>query len=366
MGDISKLLKTHIQKAKPYSPTAALRLLKPRAKGSGFIRLQGNELPFGISPKVQQAIIDALPEAHLYPDSSYYDVMKALAEYTGFDAKALVLANGSTQFIDSLYHGFINQGDSVLFIPPDYGPYRIRLRICGGKAQLASRPPPDYNWDFDKVIDAITPETKVVVVVSPNNPCGDCTPEAGLRRLLEKDLLVVVDEAYYEFADSTLVHLVKEYENLIVTRTFAKVFGFAGLRLGYAITTPELAKYLTKVIHHFPVNRLTAAAAVAALKDKEFLEFVRREIRTNRVYLEQELNKIEGVRAFPSQTNFVLAQLSKPGLTSGKIATKLLLRGILIRDYTGKAGLEGEFIRITVGTKEQNKAVVQIIASAFS
>ncbi len=364
MGKISKLLKPYIQEAKPYSPTAHLRLLY--AERPKYIRLQANELPFGISPKVKQAIIDALPEAHLYPDSSYYDVKQALAKYTGFDDTHLVLANGSTQFLDGLYYGFINPGDSVLFIPPDYGPYRIRLAICGGKAQFAPRPPPDYSWNFDKAVDAITPETKVVVVVSPNNPCGDCVPEAGLRQLLDRDILVVVDEAYYEFADSTLVHLVKKYENLIVTRTFAKVFGFAGLRLGYAITSPDLATYLSKVLHHFPVNRLTAAAAVAALADTEFLDYVRREIRANRTYLEQGLDRIDGVRSFPSQTNFVLSQLTKQGISSSDVTQKLQDEGILVRDYTGKAGLEGEFIRITVGTIEQNKAVIQGITTAIT
>jgi histidinol-phosphate aminotransferase len=364
MGNITKLLKPYIQEASPYSPTAHLRQLY--AQRSDYIRLQANELPFGISPKVKQAIIDALPKAHLYPDSAYHDVKQALAQYTGFDESHLVLANGSTQFLDGFYHGFINPGDSVLFIPPDYGPYRIRLAICGGKPQFAPRAPPEYSWDFDQVVDAITPETKVVVVVSPNNPCGDCVPETGLRQLLDQDVLVVVDEAYFEFADSTLVHLVKNYENLIVTRTFAKVFGFAGLRLGYAITTPELATYLGKVLHHFPVNRLTAAAAVAALTDAEFLNYVRREIRANRTYLEKGLNKLDGVRAFPSQTNFVLSQLTKTSVASSQVTQKLLENGILVRDYTGKAGLEGEFIRITVGTKEQNKAVIQGIKTAIN
>jgi histidinol-phosphate aminotransferase len=178
-------------------------------------------------------------------------------------------------------------------------------------------------------------------------------------------VLVVLDEAYFEFADTTMVHLVNKYENLIVTRTFAKVFGFAGLRLGYAITTPELANYLAKVLHHFPVNRLTAAAAVAALADTEFLDHVRREIRASRVYLEQELNALDGIRAFPSQTNFVLCQLNKAGVSSQEVTDFLLQQGILVRDYTGKAGLEGEYIRITVGTKPQIETLIKALTRYF-
>ena len=163
MGNISHLYKSYILDAKPYSPTAILRMLydvRPE-----YARLMGNELPFGISPKVKQAINDALPKAHMYPDSSYYDLKQALSQYTGFADTHLVVGNGSTQFLDAFYHGFLNSGDAVLFIPPDYGPYRIRLAICGGVAQMAPRPPPDYSWEISHVFEAITPETKAIVVV---------------------------------------------------------------------------------------------------------------------------------------------------------------------------------------------------------
>ncbi|MFX1562986.1 MAG: histidinol-phosphate transaminase [Promethearchaeota archaeon] len=360
MGDISHLLKPYILESEPYSPTAILRMLYEVR--SDYTRLMGNEIPFGISPKVRQAIIDMLPKAHLYPDSSYYDLKQALAKYTGFTDNHLAVANGSTQFIDAFYYGFIETGDSVLFVPPDYGPYRIRLKICGGAAQLAPRLPPDYSWNIDNILDAITPKTKVLVIVSPNNPVGNCIGEADFRRILEENLLVVLDEAYFEFSDETLAHLVNNYSNLVVTRTFAKAFGFAGLRLGYAITTAQLATYLTKVLHHFPVNSLTAIGAIAALEDKDYLEFVQREIRAGRRYLEDELNRLSDVHAFPSKANFVLCQFKAPNISSYDITQKLIERGIIVRDYSGKAGLEGQFIRITVGTMDQNKACVRAIS----
>ncbi len=363
MGDISHILKPHILETEPYSPTAVLRKLYEVR--SDYARLMGNELPFGVSPKVRQAIIDMIPKAHLYPDSSYYELKQALEQYTGFNETHLVVANGSTQFLDAFYYGFIEPSDSVLFVPPDYGPYRIRLKICGGLAQMAPRSPPDYSWKIDHVFDVITPQTKVLVIVSPNNPVGNCIREADFRRILEENLLVVLDEAYFEFADETLAHLVKEYSNLVVTRTFAKAFGFAGLRLGYAITTPQLATYLTKVLHHFPVNSLTAKAAIAALEDKEYLEYVQREIRAGRTYLYDELNRLPDVHAFPSKTNFVLCQFNTPNISSNDIAQQLLNQGIIVRDYTGKAGLDGQFIRITVGTKEQNDACIRGITEAL-
>lgn len=364
MGDISHLLKPHYRDGSPYSPTAILRLLYQERPE--YARLMGNELPYGISPKARQAIIDELDNAHLYPDSSYYDLKQALSTYTGFPDTHLVVGNGSTHFIDAFYHGFLTPGDAVLFIPPDYGPYRIRLALFGGQAHLASRPPPDFPWTLDHIFDAITPETKEIVVISPNNPVGNCIPEKELRRLLDLDLLIVLDEAYFEFAGITHAPLVHKYPNLIVIRTMAKAFGFAGLRLGYALTNANLAEYLSKVMHHFPVNRITAAAAVAALADTEYLTYVKRKIETGRKYLEKALNELPGVRAFPSKTNFVLTQYTALDADSYEISQKLLQKGIIVRDYTGKAGLEGQFIRITIGTREQNEACIRAVQDAVN
>jgi histidinol-phosphate aminotransferase len=363
MGDITPLLKSHIKNGVAYSPTALLRDLY--SIRTDYARLMGNELPFGISPKARQAAIDALDEAHLYPDSSYFDLKQALLTYTGFPQENIVVGNGSTHFIDAFYHGFLNPGDTVLFVPPDYGPYRLRLTIFGGVAKNVPRPPPDYSWSLDHVFDAITPEVKEIIIISPNNPVGNCIPEEEFKRFLELDKLIVVDEAYYDFAETTLAHLVHKHPNLVVTRTMAKAFGFAGLRLGYAITNPDLADYLSKVLHHFPVNRITAAAAVAALGDTEYLNYVKQEIRKGRVYLESTLNEIPGIRAFPSTTNFVLTQYTQPNADSNVITQKLLQAGIIVRDYTGKAGLEGQFIRITVGSQEQNEACVNTIRRAL-
>jgi histidinol-phosphate aminotransferase len=315
--------------------------------------------------KARQAIIDELDNAHLYPDSSYHDLKQALAKYTGFPDTHIVVGNGSTHFIDAFYQGFLTPGDAVLFVPPDYGPYRIRLDIFGGTAQLAPRLPPEYAWTIDHVFDAITPKTKELILISPNNPVGNCIPENALRQLLDLDLLVVVDEAYFEFAGTTLAHLVHEYPNLIVTRTMAKAFGFAGLRLGYAVTNSKLAAYLAKVMHHFPVNRLTAIGAVAALEDSAFLNYVIQEIQKGREYLETALGAIPEVRTFPSKTNFVLAQFTNPEANSYDIAQHLLQNGIIVRDYTGKAGLEGQFIRITVGTQKQNESCVSLVKAAL-
>ncbi len=364
MGDISHLLKSHVQTGVAYNPTAQLRLLYEIR--NDYARLMGNELPFGISPKARQAAIDELDKAHLYPDSSYYELKQALSAYTGFPDTQIVVGNGSTHFIDAFYYGFLNPGDVVLFVPPDYGPYRLRLAIFGGTDLSVPRPPPNYSWTLDHVIEAITPATKEVILISPNNPVGNCIPEMEFRRLLELDLLIIVDEAYFDFTDTTLAHFIDKHSNLIITRTMAKAFGFAGLRLGYALTNPELAEYLSKVLYHFPINRITAAAAVAALGDSEYLGFVKREIKTGREYLEKALNQLSGVRAFPSKTNFVLTQFTASNADSNTIAQNLLQEGIIVRDYTGKAGLDGQFIRITVGTQEQNKACVNTIKEALN
>lgn len=363
MGDISHLLKPQILQGKAYSPTAILRMLYQER--ADYARLMGNELPFGISPQARQAIIEELDNAHWYPDSSYFELKQALSSYTGFPDTHIVVGNGSTQFIDAFYCGFLNPGDAVLFVPPDYGPYQIRLSLFGGLMQFAPRSPPNYEWNIDQITNAITPQTKELIIISPNNPVGNCIPEKDFRRLLDQNLLIVLDEAYFEFADKTLAPLITKYSNLIVTRTMAKAFGFAGLRLGYALTNPTLADYLSKVMHHFPVNRITAKGAIAALQDTAYLDYVKEKIITGREYLQKALNDLPNVRTFPSKANFVLTQFTAPDANSYDIAQHLLQNGIIVRDYTGKTGLVGQFIRITVGTQDQNKACVEAIKSAL-
>ena len=361
MGDITHLLKSSMVEGSPYNPTAFLRMLYEVR--TDYARLMGNESPYGISPMARQAIIDELPNAHLYPDSAYYNLKQVLSDYTGFPESTLVLANGLTQFLDGFYYGFLNPEEAVLFVPPDYGVYRLRLQLFGGVAQLAIRSPPDYRWDIDQILKGITPQIKMLVIVSPNNPVGNSISESDFRRLLDNDVLVVLDEAYFEFAGKTLAHLINDYSNLIVTRTFSKAFGMAGLRLGYAITTPSLADYLTKVLHHFPINRLTTVAAIAALKDTGYLNSVIKRVRRSRDDLGKALNQLHGVKAFPSETNFILCKFTVPDFNSYDIAQKLLENGFIVRDYTGKEGLEGQFIRITVGTDEQNKGLVTALKS---
>ncbi|MHA1208734.1 MAG: pyridoxal phosphate-dependent aminotransferase, partial [Candidatus Freyarchaeota archaeon] len=258
-----------------------------------------------------------------YYDSDFVELREAIERYIGFEKERILVGNGSTELIDMIFRGFLNSGDEVILSDPTYPLYPIRIQVADGKSVIVPKILPDYRWDIEGIIKAITPRTKIIAVVSPNNPVGNTIPEEALRKLLEQDVLVILDEAYGEFADKTLTHLAKKYENLIVLRTLSKAFGLAALRIGYTIAEPEVIKYLEKIKIPFNVNYIAVQAAIAALGDREYLEKVRREIAQGREYLYREISAIDGLEAFPSQANFVLVKITKPNVTGTDIEWQL-------------------------------------------
>ncbi|MGQ9721250.1 MAG: histidinol-phosphate transaminase [Candidatus Jordarchaeum sp.] len=359
MGYIKKFFKPYIDEAQVYSPGGVLRLLYQQRQD--WIRMMSNESPFEPSPRVLEAVEEAIHKAGWYYDSDFVELREAIANYIGFEAERILVGNGSTEILDMIFRGFINPGDEVILSDPTYPLYPIRIEVAGGKNVIVPKILPEYYWDIKGIIKSITPRTKIIIIDSPNNPVGNTIAEEDLKKLLEQNVLVVLDEAYGEFADKPLTHLAKKYENIIVTRTLSKAFGLAALRIGYTIATPEIINYLTKIKIPFNVNYIAVQAAIAALSDKEYLKRVKNDIARGREYLHKEISAIDGLEAFPSQANFVLVKITKPGVTGTDIEWKLADKLVLTRKYTGKAGLIGEYTRITVRSMDENRRCVEAL-----
>lgn len=359
LTDVKKFLKPYIDEAQVYSPGGILRVLYQQRQD--WVRMMSNESPFEPSPRVLEAVEEAIHKSGWYYDSDFVELREAISDYIGFEKERILVGNGSTEIIDMIFRGFLSADDEVILSDPTYPLYPIRIQVAGGKSVIVPRILPDYRWDIDGIIKAITPRTKIIVVVSPNNPVGNTITEEEMKRLLEQDVLVVLDEAYGEFADKQLTYLAKEHENIIVTRTLSKAFGLAALRIGYVIATPEIIDYLTKIKIPFNVNYIAVQAAIAALSDKEYLERVRNEIAKGREYLYKEISAIDGLETFPSQGNFVLVKITKPNVTGTDVEWKLADRQVLTRKYTGKAGLVGEYTRITVRSVNENRRCVEAL-----
>jgi histidinol-phosphate aminotransferase len=357
MGDVSRFFKPYIKEVDAYNPTGILRsLYRDR---SYFARMMGNESPFPPSPKAKEAMNSVFPTLGWYPDSTYFELRGALSSYTGLQSGSIIVANGSTELIDLISRAFIETGDEAILSIPTYSVYRMRLRVAGANIIDAPKVKPDYRYDVNSILSKVSPKTRIIVVVRPDNPIGNVIPDDDMIRILDSGAVVVLDEAYYEFSGKTLSSLIQKYENLIILRTLSKAFSLAGLRVGYALTNNKIVKYLERARPAFTVSLLAEKIAVAALGDLEYSRNNIKKIIEGRELLLKALSKIKGLKPFPSETNFILVKVENSKLPVGKIMMGLVNRGIIVRDYTDAKGLQGEYLRITVSTMEDNANLIK-------
>jgi histidinol-phosphate aminotransferase len=258
---------------------------------------------------------------------------------------------------------FVAPGDEVIIPVPTFSMYEARVRINGGVPILVPlSPSPQFYWDMDAILSAVTDKTKLIIVCTPNNPTGNEIEETDLRRILELNIPVFIDEAYYELetAPHTWVSLIAEYPHALVSRTMSKAFGLAGFRIGYIFASPQVASYLNRVRFPWNVSLVAIAAALAALEDEADQQAKRRNTLQGRAFLQQEINRIPGLRAYPTEGNFVLIDASILEKTSTQIRDDIIARGIFIRPMSPHHMKEG-FIRVTVGTPEQNQRFIDIL-----
>ena len=351
--DINALIRPHLANIETYSSMDPPEVMAQRAgiPPDRIIKLNGNENPYGGSERAVEAVANT--PLHVYPDPMQRRIRAALAEYTGMDEEYIVAGAGSDELIDLLFRLFISPGDRILDFDPTFAMYGFCARVAGGEIQMVPR---DELFEIDLVATraAITPNTKIIFVSSPNNPTGNLASEDQIGALLETGLIVVVDEAYYEFSRQTSACLVPDHENLVVLRTMSKWAGLAGLRIGYGIMSPGIVRHIIDIKSPYNVNVAAEAALVASIEDAPGLLEKVDLIVEERDRMYALLQEIPGVTPWPSFGNYMLCQFA-PG-RAVPIYDELAARGILVRNFRSER--LRDCFRIAVGTPDQTDAVV--------
>jgi histidinol-phosphate aminotransferase len=317
------------------------------------IKLDGNENPYGPSPRALEAIAN-LRRYEIYPDPDQTAVRTALADHLAVDAERIVCGLGSDDLIDLVLRAVVAPGDGVINCPPTFGMYPFSTQIAGGRIIEVPRL---ESFELDIVsIERAVPGAKLLFLASPNNPTGNRASREDIERLLELDMLVVVDEAYIEFAgvEHSLVPLVAKRENLVVLRTFSKWAGLAGLRAGYGVMSPILASLLMTIKQPYNLNVAAVAAMLASLEDKAVLMERVCEMRRTQARLFDLLSGVPWITPYPSEANFILCRLD--GLDAVDVQARLAKRGIFVRHFD--TPMLRNCLRISVGRDEHCEPVV--------
>jgi len=356
LTEIKSFVRRSAKEAKPY-----FRVCKPPIlMRKDVIRMHANENPLGPSPKTVQAISDTAATVNRYPDPSYAELRQKIANYVSLKPENVVVGGGSDEVIDLLIKTFVNPGDEAIISVPAFEVYEKLLKLAEGRPTFVPMQK-NFYWDIKGIKHAISPRTKLIFICSPNNPTGSAITKDDAEELAQTSTLLVIDEAYAEFSARTLIPLVRKYENIIILKTFSKFFGLAGLRVGYALACSEIINYLDNVRLPFNVSLLAERAAITALDDIQHAIKARALIKKGKKYLYSELAKIGKIRAFPSEANFILIDVSASGRGSTEIVEALLEQGVLVRDCAGARGLEGEYIRVSIGLKEENERFIKAL-----
>ena len=343
---------------KPIEETARELGVDPRS----IIKLASNENPLGPSPVALTAMRDALLNAQLYPDGGGFYLRKALASELHLDPSNIILGNGSNEIIEFLAHGFVGAGDEVVVSEYAFIAYKLIAALFG--ARCIEVPARNFHHDLDAMLDAVTPQTRLIVVANPNNPTGTLESQEAIDRFVDQlppKILAVFDEAYFEFLDGapTVLRHVCEGRNIVVLRTFSKIHGLAGIRVGYGMAPRPVVEVLQKTRQPFNVNSIGQTGAIAALSDKAHQRKTKEVVDAGRAYLEREFSRL-GLKYVPGSANFTMVNV---GDGEG-VFEALLRRKIIVRPLNGY-NLK-EWIRISVGTMEQNEKCVKALSEVVS
>jgi histidinol-phosphate aminotransferase len=334
-----------------------------------IIKLDANESPYGPSPLVTEAL-SQFHGYHIYPDAEQRAGRAAVADYVGVPPEHLMLGNGADELIDLLMRTFLDPGDEVIDFPPSFGMYAFNAQLQDARVVEVERDD-RFEISIGAALAAISPRTKLILLTSPNNPTGTVIDPADVRRLLETGQIVVMDEAYAEFAAAdpegfeSMAREVPRYPNLVVLRTFSKWAGLAGLRIGYGVFPLWMAAHLWKLKPPFNVNVAAIAAMRESLGDREYLMANVRRVVDERNRLLAELATIPILRPYPTRSNFILCDVV--GMDARELRERLADNGILIRHYSTPRLRQS--LRISVGRPEQDNVLLETlrgIAAAVS
>lgn len=354
----------------------SIKSLTPPAVGSASERVKKqygidnpaqlcyNENQFGVSPKAVEAMRREAESMAFYPEPSSEKLRAALAKRYGVENDEIILSNGMDNVINMICHAYLNEGDEMLTMAPTFGAYPFGAALTGAK--FTALPLNNNAFDLVALKKAISDNTKLVAICNPNNPTGTLIRRAELKKFmcgLPEHVVVVLDEAYSEFVGDedygTGLEYVKAGANVIVGRTFSKIYGLAGCRVGYAIAKKPLMAPIRKVAETFPVNRMAQVAALAAMGDVEFLNYVKAETDKGRDYIFKRMDAMN-IKHTESAGNFIWADI---GRESVAVAKELEKGGVIVRGGWGK-GYES-YLRISIGTMEQNVLLMNLLEKAL-
>jgi len=354
---IEKLIRPNLVGFTGYSASTSPDTLagKVEVPPEGIIKMNANENPYGCSPRVLKALAHA-PNLNIYPDDGQQELRKRLSAYAAAPADCIVAGHGSNSLIDLLVRLFVGPGDEVINCVPTFDIYRFSTEICGGTVVNVPRDD-DFEVSVNSVKKAISPKTKLIFLATPNNPTGNIVPQTDLLKILETGLPVVVDEAYYEFSGETAMPYRKNYQNLIVLRSFSKWAGLAGLRIGYGVFPPRIAAYMMAIKIPHNVSVAAEIAVRESLADLAYLQGKINAIIEERSRLFDELQKFNWLKPYPSRANFIYVAVLRG--TAAALHLELQQKGILVR-YFDRSLLKNS-IRVSVGKPEHTDALVRAL-----
>ena len=358
---IRDLMRPDLRRLAGYTPVVPVERLVAEGSGTAAestppIKLDANENPYGPSPRVLPAISESV-SLHTYPDAEQRTLRTALAGYTGLAAENIIVGNGSDEVLDMIIRLLLQPGDKALSCVPTFGMYKFLVEVAGGQLLELQRTS-YYGIDLEAIRAATDDRTKLIFLASPNNPTGNSVPPEQVVALLDMGLYVVIDEAYYEFAGNTVAGLVNDYENLMVARTFSKWAGLAGVRIGYAIVSPEVYAYLNQIKQPYNVSVFAQIAALESLRDVDYLMSNVNALVSERARLFDLLQAIDFLSPIPSEGNYLLCHVTRGD--GQQVYNLLKQRNIFVR-YYDRPNLKNCF-RISVGKPPDTDRLIDALA----
>lgn len=361
-----KLTAPGISRLTPYQPGKPMDELERELGISDIIKLASNENPFGPSPLALAAAQKALPEVSRYPDGNGFALRNALANFHGVEPGNIAIGNGSNEILELVARLFLVPGSQAMFSRHAFAVYPIVTQAAGAEAVVVPVDKETLQVDLQGMLTKLSDKVRVLFLANPNNPTGTWLQADELRAFIEKippQVVVVIDEAYFEYVDKpgygSAVDWIGDFPNLLVTRTFSKIYGLAGLRIGYSISQPELAELLNRVRQPFNTNLPAQMAAVAALQDKDHMTLSREKNLAGMKQLETAFEAM-GLSYIPSAGNFICVDFRREAMV---INNELLQRGVIVRPVANYD--LPTFLRVTIGTEAENQRFIDALSGCL-